>query len=240
MNRIACLFFFCIGIGFSGLARAQSNPLMELYGQGVHAYFAGDLQKANELLTTAIDAGTRDPRAYYFRGLVQTRQGGIGAGMADYETGADVEYGVNRGLNVNVPKALERIQGPMRAELEKVRQAARLASRDSQATLQRSRLESLRQSGTVPAIPSEAESVLDGRLTPGNPREMPSAPRGDDQAAPVPEVIPADDQPAAPEADPFGGNNDADPFGDDSAPSDAPADDAPASDSAAEDDPFGT
>ncbi len=60
MNRISLFLSCCLCLIASGMVQAQADPLFELYGQGVHAYFKGDLEKANELLSAAIDAGTRD------------------------------------------------------------------------------------------------------------------------------------------------------------------------------------
>ena len=54
---------------WAGQARAQDGVLSQLYGNGVHAYFAGDFVKAHDLLSSAIAGGSRDPRCYYFRGL---------------------------------------------------------------------------------------------------------------------------------------------------------------------------
>jgi mono/diheme cytochrome c family protein len=45
------------------------------YGAGVHAYYDGNYQTAYDALTAAIEAGTLDPRAYYFRGLTALKLG---------------------------------------------------------------------------------------------------------------------------------------------------------------------
>ncbi len=236
MNRISLFLSCCLCLIASGMVQAQADPLFELYGQGVHAYFKGDLEKANELLSAAIDAGTRDPRVHYFRGLVQTRQSGLGSGLADYENGAQLEYGAERGIAVNVPKALERVQGSMRAEIEKVRQNARVAARETNAMLQRARMESIRKNSGAPAVPSEADGFSDGALTPGQPKEMPKVEEIPSDATVPAEITTTPDEPAADAgADPFGGDktDGGDPFGDD-----APAGDAPKGDDAG-DDPFG-
>ena len=236
MNRISYLLSCCLCVLASGMVQAQADPLFELYGQGVHAYFAGNLEKSNELLTAAIDAGTRDPRVHYFRGLVQTRQSGLGAGLADYENGAQLEYGAERGIAVNVPKSLERVQGAMRAEIEKVRQTARVAARETNAMMQRARMESIRQNSGAPAVPSDADGFSDGSLSPGQPKEMPKVEEiPSDVEAPA-EITTTPNEPASDSgADPFGGDkaDGGDPFGDD-----APAGDAPKGDDAS-DDPFG-
>ena len=120
-------------VALSTSARAQ-DPLTQLYGMGVHAYHSHDLAKAQELLTQAIGAGSQDPRVYFFRGLVQSRMGGEGAGMADYEQGARLEAEGRVASNVN--RALTRIQGPERLIIEKVRLDARIEAQ-AQALLMR-------------------------------------------------------------------------------------------------------
>jgi hypothetical protein len=93
-------------------ARAQ-DPLDDVYGHAVHAYYRGDVARAQELLDQAIAAGSKDPRAYYYRGLCLSALGGdTSAGMADFQTAADLE--INGQKVVNVGKALERVQGAPR------------------------------------------------------------------------------------------------------------------------------
>ena len=58
-----------------GQAQAQDFLLAELYGQGVHHFFAREFEEAHEVLTSCIEQGSRDPRCYYFRGLTYTRLG---------------------------------------------------------------------------------------------------------------------------------------------------------------------
>ena len=50
-------------------AAAQNPVLDQMYGTGVHAYFSRQYTDAYNDLTSAIDAGSVDPRVYYFRGL---------------------------------------------------------------------------------------------------------------------------------------------------------------------------
>ena len=49
---------------------AQEAVLGQMYGNGVHAYFAQDYLKAHQYFTTAIEGHSQDPRCFYFRGLV--------------------------------------------------------------------------------------------------------------------------------------------------------------------------
>lgn len=126
--RIPTVFslFALVTATFSGAALAQ-DPRDEMYGKAVHAFFRGDVDHAELLLNDAIAAGTVDPRAYIFRGLCLSRNG-IEAGTADFQKAADLEINGARKV-VNVGQALQRIQGPVRAEIEKARLNARLAAR---------------------------------------------------------------------------------------------------------------
>ena len=56
-------------------AWAQDALLEDLYGRGVHAFFAQRIPDAFNALNAAIASGSRDPRAYYFRGLTLNRLG---------------------------------------------------------------------------------------------------------------------------------------------------------------------
>ena len=126
--RIPTVFslFALVTATFSGAASAQ-DPRDEMYGKAVHAFFRGDVDHAELLLNDAIAAGSVDPRAYIFRGLCLSRNG-IEAGTADFQKAADLEINGARKV-VNVGQALQRIQGPVRAEIEKARLNARLAAR---------------------------------------------------------------------------------------------------------------
>ena len=126
--RIPTVFslFALVTASFSGAASAQ-DPRDEMYGKAVHAFFRGDVDHAELLLNDAIAAGSVDPRAYIFRGLCLSRNG-IEAGTADFQKAADLEINGARKV-VNVGQALQRIQGPVRAEIEKARLNARLAAR---------------------------------------------------------------------------------------------------------------
>jgi hypothetical protein len=141
----ALLFFGLFSVSVSQLI--AQDPLDEMYGQAVHSYYRGDLFRAEELLNEVIGAGSQDPRAYYFRGLCQSRAG-LEAGTADFERAAQMEMEGKK--VVNVGKALERIQGPARIEIEKARSKARLMSRARLLELQRSRYDEMQRAGDVP------------------------------------------------------------------------------------------
>ena len=172
----------------------ESLPLAAAYGNGVHAYFAGDFERAYEDLSQAIEAGTTDPRAYYFRGLAALRQGRGDEAEADFTEGATRE---SSGLGAwPVGRSLERIQGPDRLRLERHRTRARVT------LLQRERDAELRRYSQIEA----AQPDVLRRRRPVGPRV-----EADDEANPfeagpepaadaVPERVPAEPaaEPAAP------------------------------------------
>src|SRR5205807_8285515 len=118
---------------------AQDAMLEELYGRGVHAYFTGNLRDAFDSLNTTIKSGSRDPRAFYFRGLVLNRFGRPDEANDDFRKGAELE--MLGGEPYPVGKSLERIQGPERISLEAQRRVARLAIHNTQAAQEKVRYE---------------------------------------------------------------------------------------------------
>lgn len=104
----------------------DSKSPSDLYADGVTAYFAKDYNAADSVLTRLIEDGTGDPRTYYIRGLSRHASGNVDAAEIDFEAGARLEY--SGLIRVNVPRSLERVQGPVRQTLEKFR---RLAQRNS-------------------------------------------------------------------------------------------------------------
>ncbi len=101
---------------------AQDAMLEELYGRGVHAYFAGNIRAAFDSLNASIQSGSRDPRAFYYRGIVLNRLGRPDEAAADFRKGTELE--MLGGEPYPVGKSLERIQGPERIMLETHRRAA--------------------------------------------------------------------------------------------------------------------
>jgi len=203
------------------------DPLDEVYGHAVHAYYRGDVQTAQTLFDQVLEAGSTDPRAHYYRGLCRSVMGGdTSAGLEDFERGAQLE--IDGKKVVNVGKALERIQGSARCEIERVRRNARLVARDKFLEMQRLRYEEMRR--VAPAVPSRD---ADAPPTPVPAANDPFAP-GTDLNKGTPTPMPESKQPTPPASD--------DPFGD--APSE-PAKDAPPADdpfggaAPASDDPFG-
>ncbi|MDA7979253.1 MAG: tetratricopeptide repeat protein [Pirellulales bacterium] len=129
-SRALPVFAFLVATALCGnFATAQDQgvsqaDLAQIYGLGVHAYFAGKYAEAEAVLTTAVDGDSRDPRVYYFRGLARLHQGNKEGATADFKTGAQIEASPNRSP-VNVNQALMRIQGVARMQIEKVRATAK-------------------------------------------------------------------------------------------------------------------
>lgn len=165
---------------------AQEAVLAQNYGSGVHAYFAGDFVKSYEMLTATIQGGSKDPRAYYFRGLAYLKLGRSQEAEADFNKGAELECkDTNRFYNVG--KALERVQGSTRAQLESHRVTARMVALEEETRIRKARYEAIRreearvlreQAAAAPAEPAKAEAP-------------PKAPNADDDPFATPEEVPA-------------------------------------------------
>lgn len=177
-------------------------------GDGIHAYHAGDYDRAYDELTDAIEAGTDDPRGYYYRGLAALRLGRQSEAEADFTTGADRELATGSMRRVSL--SLERVQGPDRLSLERHRARARLGS------LQRSREAYGRRYSTIEDasgdvrrrrrpedIRPELVAPLDAARGGASPVEEVPAP-AEKRAAPGKPGKTFEDEPAAESDDPFG------------------------------------
>lgn len=189
------------------------------YADGVQHFFAGRYDEAVSALTTAVDAGTKDPRVYYFRAVALLRQGQSAAAASDMQDGAKLEA-ADVHQTYSVGKSLERVQGADRVTLERYRKSARTALRKHQAELAKKRYEQLKL--------AEAEVLRKAPVYQEPTPETAAADRSDESAAT-----------AAPEAK----SGEPNPFSDDQPAAKAPADAMPADTAdekpAAEADPFG-
>jgi hypothetical protein len=123
---------------------AQDVVLGQLYGNGVHAYFAGDFVKAHDQLTAAVTGGSHDPRVYYYRGLAYVKLGRDQEAVQDFKRGAELESkDFNRSFNV--ARSLERVQGAARQQLETYRVDARLAALEEANKVRKMRFESIKR-----------------------------------------------------------------------------------------------
>lgn len=117
------LLLSCCLLPCPAVEAQESDNSAELYGNAVIAYYAKEYNTADSVLSRMIEDGTGDPRVYYIRGLSRYASGNLDAAEIDFEAGARIEYAGLTG--VNVPRSLERIQGPVRQVLEKFRRSAR-------------------------------------------------------------------------------------------------------------------
>ena len=102
-----------------------SDAVTAVYGRGVHAYFAGRTNQAEQLFTEVIQAGSTDPRAYYFRAMVRLGMGRQYEAENDMRVGAAYEAR-NPGVQHAIGRSLQRVQGTNRRTLEKFRRQAKL------------------------------------------------------------------------------------------------------------------
>ncbi len=215
-------------------AQAQNTILAEMYGRGVHAYFSGNYNDAYQILSSSIQGGMKDPRAYYFRGLAASGSGRSYEAEADWQAGAELE--ATAGANPMIGKSLARIQGQSRLKLEEIRRKAKFDA------LALANARSVQRYGEIQqAQPQEVSGTMpraNAAMTP--PPSAPAAsadnPFSDDlnmadgaakvdsrdafgnvmDAVPPEAPIAGGDAPAAGGADPFGGapsGGAADPFG---------------------------
>ena len=209
------------------MVTAQDAATDQIYGSGVHAYFDGNLELANDYLSAAIEAGSRDPRAYYFRGLTHMQQGQAAEAEADFEQGALLEQG-NVDRFYDVSRALERVQGRMRMALERHRTAARLAAVKE---LEQTRYQLYRESGEAVTVEDPVPKPRPRTFTPAEPSVTPTpTPEAPDEPDPFASEAPA----ASP------GSTETIPAGEPAALDDpfAPEPDMPASERGTARDPF--
>ncbi len=199
---------------------SESLALASAYGQGVHAYFAGDFQRSYDDLSQAIAAGTQDPRAYYFRGLAALRLGRLDEAEADFSSGADRE--MTQSGDWRVGRSLERVQGGDRLRLERHRARARIVALQNDREAVRRRYSE---------IEDAQDDVLRRRRRPaagpadaGNPFEEGAEPA----AKPAEELPPMKDEPTTESADDAKAGDDEKPEADGDKP--MKDDDAPATD----------
>ncbi|MFM7035222.1 MAG: hypothetical protein ACKOYJ_08590 [Planctomycetia bacterium] len=194
-------------------AAREDAILSTAYGHGVHAYYAGDFQQSYDQLTAAIEGGTKDPRAFYFRGLAAWKLGRLDEAEADFTSGAAHEAG-SQG-NWPVARSLERIQGEPRLQLERHRVRARMVA------MEQRRQAIMRRYSEVEAAQTDVQRTRRPENVRGAPAERPrqpteSAEPSERDAAEATEELPAGDDAAEAEMpEDEGGTKPAadDPFG---------------------------
>src|SRR5262245_4732439 len=96
------------------MASAADAPVLPgLHHEGAKALHGGDNRRAEQLLSSAVEAGSKDPRCYYFLGLSEWRLGRAADADRNFKKGAEIE-GRDFDVFFNVSRALERIQGSER------------------------------------------------------------------------------------------------------------------------------
>ncbi|GAA4468153.1 hypothetical protein [Novipirellula rosea] len=153
---------FCL-LTDSPSANAQNPILSEMYGRGVHSFYAGRYDDANKFLSMAIDNGIKDPRAYYFRGLVANSLGNPYEAEEDWRQGAELE--ARAGSNPSIGRSLARFQGAERLKLEQIRQTARLELMATAASRSQQRYGEI-DSAAAAAAPAAKASAPRNAVTP--------------------------------------------------------------------------
>jgi len=150
-------------VAVSGIHVMAAEPTAaEIYGQGVHAYFAGDYDSAIELMTESLEKNAGDPRAYYVRGLALASRAGAEAGLADFARAAELEVNPVDEKFYDVNEALQRVQGHLRMVLERQRSAVKKAAAERKRRQDRIRYEQLKQREDVVLYrPDEADKGSD-------------------------------------------------------------------------------
>ena len=171
--RIVVVAAILVG-GATAATWADDDRAIVAFGQGVHAYFDRHYDIANKLLSEAIEASTADPRPYFFRGLVRQSTGQTQLAGVDFEKGAEVELSFV-GRSYDVDDSLERIQGPVRIEIEKYRREAAVRAKE----LGRAANSEVDQSG--PSLSPSPGAPLD-------PRNLPDVSQIVDATIPYPEI----------------------------------------------------
>ncbi len=120
VNSVVLSLVFLVSSVFSIGNPAEPSPADQL-AVAVESWHVGDLNGAQGLLTQIIEAGTRDPRAYYYRALLSEQLGTDSE--QDLRAAAKLEAETTSSRLVN--RALENVQGATRAKIEKYRAEAR-------------------------------------------------------------------------------------------------------------------
>ncbi len=252
MNRqLLLLLFGALSCATPGALQAQSDVVDSLYGQGVHAFHAGLLNESLGAFDQAIELGTRDPRVYYYRGVTQSAIGNVDAATADFSNGAQFEF-ASIGRFYSVSRALERVQGSVRLQIEAARQEARLAaSYNSNHSILGDPVAGSLARPVIADAPANAGNVPKINLPDTTGRQYPNVPFGnsgatrapvdpsavpdpatDNGSLPTTQLAPPLEQPVPKEPEGSGGDDppaDDNPFGD-KPDGNQPMDDQPAND----------
>ncbi len=146
---LGCWLMMCAGV----LAQSpQQRVLEDLLSTGTHAFYAGEAQRAYELLSQAIQAGIKDPRAYYMRGVVLERLGRPQQAARDFRRAAQLEVLVSADPD-EVDLFLMRVQGRVRVKLERIRRQVKVEALRRLRAWERARYEALQRRQKEVSIP---------------------------------------------------------------------------------------
>ena len=147
-------------LGSTSHSSASENPVLlsEMFGRGIHAFYLGNHEEADDLFSSAIEHGLEDPRVFYFRGMIAFKQGKTEAAVTDWEKGAEIE--ANSRVNRSIGRSLLRFQGAGRVQLETIRHSAKLAA--FEAAMKRSEV----RYGELSQTPSTEPIVAGPGITP--------------------------------------------------------------------------
>ena len=190
-----CFLFAIAAVSLDRADAADSAQLVATYGRGVHSYFRGQASQADYLLSQVAEAGSTDPRVFYFRAMARMRMGRTYEAENDMRIGAAFEAR-NPGLGTTISKSLERVQGSGRRKLERFRREARLNRLGEQRQKTLLRYEQLRNR-EADVLRKEVDVSLEQLSGPGLP-----APRND--STPALKLAPSKEPVAE---DPFGGDS---------------------------------
>ncbi len=205
-NRLSSLAPWCatflialslLGTQLTTSTSAQdSSEMSATYGRGVHAFFGNRSAEAEQLFTQVAQAGSTDPRVYYFRAMIRLQMGRQHEAEEDMRVGATFEAR-NPGRRHSIGLALQRIQGPGRRTLERFRREGRLDRVQQSRQQSRQRYEQLERRGPK-VLRREAPMQIDLDAIPGM---QPAAPVPTPAMAPAHVEVPPVATP--PEVDPF-------------------------------------
>ncbi len=108
----------------SPVASAQDGTAARWFGEGIHAYYDGRYDTAEEWLRKVAERTSDDPRPYYFLGLALLGQGKQDEGRKVIAEGAKIEAR-QAALAVDISRSLLRVQGRGRLLIEQLREQAR-------------------------------------------------------------------------------------------------------------------
>ncbi len=107
------------GSGITGPSTEAIHASFFYYTLGKDAFTKGNYQNTIAYLSRAIELNPRDPRFYIYRGLARKKQGSNLEASQDIQIAAGLE---RKSPAINLSLAIERIQGPDRLWIEKIRE----------------------------------------------------------------------------------------------------------------------